>query len=849
MKRKTIYKEGIILGLILLLSLGSFLLLQMPKETKLSFAQEEEEVYFQRGKEHYLKGEYLQAKESLEKVLESLPHHKLAQKYLKLCKKKLIEIGRKEGSERTGREAEEKKVKRQQERLAKERQLQEERQRQRAEREAKLERIRLAKEARKRQLQEEKQRQEAERKAKLERIRLAKEARKRQLQEERQRQEAERKAKLERIRLAKEAKLRQLQEERQRQEAEREAKEERERLAKEVKERQLQEERQRQETERRERKEKEKLEETIKNYYEYGKSYFKEARYTEALSYFNKIKELDPKHPFIPRITQYITTSQERLKGKERKEFIISKQQEEVEQMKEEISCLKKKQKRDEIWLSLESEKRVTLPPTIEEKRILEKEVELKSEEFKEPLEEVREELIREKLQVPVTANFRDVKLSYVIDYFSEVSGINIILSSEAYGEDKKVSISVKDLPLETALKYLLKSQGLIYRIEEEVIWVASPEEMDKEPLETRIYSLQIGATSQAMFAAGERTTSTISGLNTIKELIKEAVSWPGESKLVLDERTGILIVTNTPSNLRKIEKIIKEIDILPYQILIEARFLRTEVMDLKELGLEWILKSDFAADKQEGNLRHGLKPGAKMNWSAFERAAEGLNLTYQGKLTYPEFEVVLHALRESKKTKVLSAPRITTLNNQSAKIQIIDEWIYPTRFEPQPFLIDLNKDNDFADPNETTTVLMPTEFITRDVGIILQVTPSIGKDKKSIILSLVPEVSEGIKNYFEYAERATGEGGVTEGAIKLPKFTVSTLTTTVVINNQDTVVLGGLIKETKHKTRVKVPLLGDLPLLGGLFRKNYDNLERSNLLIFVTATILSPEGEEMSVD
>jgi type II secretory pathway component GspD/PulD (secretin) len=112
-----------------------------------------------------------------------------------------------------------------------------------------------------------------------------------------------------------------------------------------------------------------------------------------------------------------------------------------------------------------------------------------------------------------------------------------------------------------------------------------------------------------------------------------------------------------------------------------------------------------------------------------------------------------------------------------------------------------------------------------------------VGADRKTINLSLIPEVSEATADAFVYT-----------GDVKLPKFTSRNLSTTVVANSGDTVVLGGMIKESRTKTVTKVPFLGDIPLLGAFFKKDADSIQRKNLLIFVTAKILSPSGEEIIV-
>ena len=135
----------------------------------------------------------------------------------------------------------------------------------------------------------------------------------------------------------------------------------------------------------------------------------------------------------------------------------------------------------------------------------------------------------------------------------------------------------------------------------------------------------------------------------------------------------------------------------------------------------------------------------------------------------------------------------------------------------------------------ETRFVNVPQGFETRSIGILLHVTPSVGKDKETITLTLNPEVSEATANAFEYS-----------GEVKLPKFTTRNLSTNIVVQNGDTIVLGGLIKESRTNTRTKTPFLGDLPILGALFRKDSDGTTRKNLLIFVTASIMSLEGEKL---
>ncbi|MDP8230340.1 MAG: hypothetical protein P9L93_04465 [Candidatus Gorgyraea atricola] len=455
---------------------------------------------------------------------------------------------------------------------------------------------------------------------------------------------------------------------------------------------------------------------------------------------------------------------------------------------------------------------------------------------------------IREKLQTLITVDFRDVSLDYVLDFLSEATGVNIIAGPSVEPEDKKVTIRVKDMALDGLLKYIFRNQGLVYRIEKNAVWVDTFDAMEEETLETRIYYLDQGL---AMFTefSGKTASSTgegfggaagISNVSTIKDVLEDAVVWPSDSKINLDERTGALIVTNSPSNLKIVEDILYNLDIDATQILIETRFVEINVTDLSELGVNLSLDSPFAIYKDAGVPVNQISSGSGSDFSPFTGAPnEGLNLTYQGMLTKPQFSAVLHALERTTKLKTLSAPKITTLNNQTATIEIVNEFVYPTRYEPTLIKQDLDGDGKYLSTvdgvNETRFVNVAQGFETRDIGILLQVTPNVGSNKETITLTLRPEVSEATRDAFVFS-----------GEVSLPKFTTRNLTTNVMVKNGETIMLGGLIKETRTNTRTKTPFLGDLPLLGVLFRKDSDSVERKNLLIFVTASILSQSGEKL---
>lgn len=446
------------------------------------------------------------------------------------------------------------------------------------------------------------------------------------------------------------------------------------------------------------------------------------------------------------------------------------------------------------------------------------------------------------RLQEPISFDFQEVALSDVLDFLADSANVSIIPSPRVDLKEQRVSLRVDNLPLEMALKYLVKNLGLAYRAEGNVLLIATAEEFDNEPLETRVFFLRHGLGPSALETSAVEPGTKLE-MESLKGVLEQTVSQPSGSKLVVDERSGSLIMTNTGENLRKVERLLSELDVTPIQVLIEARFVDITLTELEQRAFESVLTGDYAITKK-GVQVPGVEPafkgrdpaniiakGGGFKFPALARESEGANITLQGVLSALQFETVLHLLEETQKSKTLSAPRVTTLNNQAASIKVVDEFRYPTRYEVSLVQFDINGDGDFDDAGETEFVNVPQDLQKRDVGILLNVTPSVGKDLKTITLVLSPEVSTFSKF------RDLG------GSVSVPEFTSSQLTTSVVIEAGQTVVLGGLMKDTFSEQVTKVPILGDVPLLGVLFQQRRETQERKNLIIFVTARVLAPRG------
>lgn len=443
---------------------------------------------------------------------------------------------------------------------------------------------------------------------------------------------------------------------------------------------------------------------------------------------------------------------------------------------------------------------------------------------------------IAAKLQQPVSFEFKEVALSDVLDFIADAANISMIPSPQLDLKARKVTLTVSQLPLEQAIKYLTKSLSLAYRVEYDAIRIATPAEFSSEPLETRVFFLRSGLGPFALTTSAVEPNPVLA-METMKNLIEQTVPQVSDGKLVVDERTGAIIVTNTAENLALVERLLSQLDVTPLQVLIEARFIELVMTELEQMGLESVLtgnvtlsrKADRGGTEGAGDQ---IASGGGIKFPALSRETEGVNLTLQGVLTGTQFESVLHFLDETTKSKTLSAPRVTTLNNQTATIRVVEEFNYPTRYEVSLIQFDINGDGDFDDAGETEFANVPQDLQKRDIGILLNVTPSVGKDLKTITLVLAPEVSQ-------FSQFRSLGGGVT-----VPEFTSSQLTTSIVMENGQTVVLGGLMKDTISTTVSKLPILGDLPFVGGLFRQREASSTRKNLLIFITARLLAPRGQ-----
>ena len=319
--------------------------------------------------------------------------------------------------------------------------------------------------------------------------------------------------------------------------------------------------------------------------------------------------------------------------------------------------------------------------------------------------------------------------------------------------------------------------------------------------------------------------------------------------------------MNNTPDNLETFERILQQINVVPNQVEIKARFIEINQDDLEELGFQWILNDNYEiATKKDGSggqLRmnanaNGITQGNRFFASDDDKgliapvsaitkkatqATLGNIASFSSVLTNPDVTMVIQALSQHGGTDLLSAPRVTTRSGVNAQIQVVREIIYPMEFDSE--IITIDQENEVGNTwQQLAAVSTPGDFQTRETGVILNVTPTVGPDGYTIDLVMAPEVCE-LSDWIQYGG-AVGDYYFNQ---PMPVFTSRNVTTSLVIWDGQTVVMGGLIREELVTVKDKIPILGDIPLLGWLFRSEGSYSQKKNLLIFVTARLVDPAG------
>ena len=494
---------------------------------------------------------------------------------------------------------------------------------------------------------------------------------------------------------------------------------------------------------------------------------------------------------------------------------------------------------------------------------------------------------------------------------------------------DARITITLTQIPLGEALRYIASQAGLKVKVEPYAVSIIPMSEQSND-LFTKEYrvppgfissTVNVGANALDRPAAragtaggGKDTQETTGGQQLVNRqtaldfLKDQGVPFPPGASANFLPQSSRLIVRNTEENLELVDALVEQANVAgPKQVEIEAKFVEINQTNLKELGFDWLLgqfnignKGLFAGGGTTGQAAGpgvpstspdfpfttpGIGPVGQFPVTAGNRsgvtaisanaidsllfpmlgasaAAPGI-FSLSGVFTDPQFQLVIRALNQKKGIDLLSAPRLTTKSGQRAVIEVVREFRYPTQFDPPKIpdttgatgvtgVVGANTSNAF--PVTPTT---PTSFETRNTGVTLEVEPVVGPDGVTIDLNLVPQVVEfeGFINYGSPIQTfSTNALGVTTtqvltpNVINQPIFSSRKVTTSVSVWDGQTVVLGGLMREDVQKVEDRTPILGDVPLVGRLFRTNSEQHIKRNLVIFVTARLVNPAGQPLNL-
>jgi general secretion pathway protein D len=386
--------------------------------------------------------------------------------------------------------------------------------------------------------------------------------------------------------------------------------------------------------------------------------------------------------------------------------------------------------------------------------------------------------------------------------------------------------------------------------------------------------------------------------------LLSMGVEFPPGASATFWPHTGVLIVRNTQDNLDMVDALVDQANASqPKQVEIESKFIEITQNNLKELGFDWLLgpfnignhkvfgaggtsvnspaanpgnfpfvnttgqpigdtlpgqpigQFPVTGGNRSGSLAISANALDALLFPGASGVAPGI-FGLAGVFTDPQFQVVIRALNQKKGVDLLSAPKVTTKSGQRAIIEVVREFRYPRTYTaPQVPSIGSTTQTNAVVP-VVVTPTTPQDWETRNTGVTLEVEPVVGGDNTTIDLNLVPQVVEfeGFINYgspINAVGVSTIAGAIstsvpvllTANVINQPVFSTRKVTTSVSVWDGQTVVLGGLMREDVQKTEDKTPIVGDIPLVGRLFRTNVDQHIKRNLVIFVTARVVTPSG------
>lgn len=491
---------------------------------------------------------------------------------------------------------------------------------------------------------------------------------------------------------------------------------------------------------------------------------------------------------------------------------------------------------------------------------------------------------LEKKLNEKVSIDLIEAPLSYVLDLLSRSIGVNIIVDPAAV-QDKTLTINVQNTTLKEVLDFITRNEGVSFTKGKNTVYVTTP---DQPMLIMRIFHLSKGLTdvgadmtpqaaqqggggpgapppgkpgqpAQPAQPPGQQpqgqagTGAKASGSSDIEKLLDQLpnlIIWPTGSTYYLDRKRNVLFLRSTPEALDQVEKMLAALDDNPIQVLVTTRFIEIDAEYLEDLGTQWNLTADYALAKKAGADK--LVIDAATGTTFLPRVAaeagdtvsldDGLSFGITGILTEPQFQLTIRTIMSKYKGRVVNNPQVIAMNNSAARFQESEDLWYIDDYR-----IDRTDLTGAEGVITSEPVIVPVFAAGPSIGFSLTVTPSVGKDSRDITLLLEPIFRR--KSINSVTSPLILPGGLGTINIERPIVVDRRLWAKVTIRDGYHVALGGMVSATKKEIVARVPILGDVPLLGWLFRRSTVRDVRKHLLVFVSARILNPQGRMYKTD
>ena len=414
--------------------------------------------------------------------------------------------------------------------------------------------------------------------------------------------------------------------------------------------------------------------------------------------------------------------------------------------------------------------------------------------------------------------NFQDIEVRDVLELIADFKSLNLVASDSVQG---KITLNLNKVPWDQALDIIMRSKGLDMRKQGNILLIAPIEEIaereQKEidskkkleelaPLETyvarikyaeakEIYKFFNAPRAQAN-GSGQQRSGGGGGQGSTFSILSERGS------AIVDERTNTIILTDIGNKIDEFKRLLARIDIPVKQVLIEARIVKAESDFRKELGASWGLAGSDQVDFSLGNSTSGTLEGILATDLGISDPAAAFSLSYLSNNLLIDLE--LSALESGGFGEIVSQPKVLTADKKKASIKSGVEIPYQA----------------VTNNGDASGAVVETQF--KEAVLQLEVTPQITPDNRVIMDILVKQDSIG-------SFTVNGE----------PAINVTEITTQALVGNGQTLVLGGIFQSEELTGDQKVPILGDLPFVGNLFKKQMRTRDKREILIFITPRII----------